>query len=320
MRWKRATLIVIACGTTLAGSALAWMVSGPDAMDFAKGRTVPLADYRGASPTGVPPDFPSTDVIARGRYLAEAADCQACHTSQGGAPFSGSLPFHLPFGTIYSPNLTPDRETGIGGWTDAQFLRALREGVGPRAHLYPVMPYTSYTFMTDADALAIRAYLATFRPVRRQRPPVDFSFPFDRRELMKVWGALFNPNRRFEPNGDRSPAWNRGAYLAEGLGHCGDCHTPRNLLQAIDNRRKYAGAPIDGVRASNITSDPAYGLGGWSDADLAAFLSSGRAPGHRPAEGPMREVIDRSLSHLTRSDIAALVTYLRSIPPVTTPD
>lgn len=318
MTWKRASLIGIAFVMLVAAALFGRMVTGPGAMDFAGGPTVPLAAYRGASPAGVPADFPSADPVARGRYLAQAADCQGCHTARGGRPYAGSLAFDLPFGTIYSVNLTPDRKTGIGGWTDAQFLRALREGVGPRAHLYPVMPYTSFTYMTDADALAIRAYLATLEPVRLQRPPVRFSFPFNRRGLMRIWTYLFNPDRRFTPNADRSPAWNRGAYLAEALGHCGDCHTPRNLLQAVDNRRKYAGAMTGGWRASNITADRASGLGGWSDADLAQFLATGRAPGRAPAAGPMRDVIDLSLSRLTPSDIAALVTYLRSIPPVQT--
>jgi mono/diheme cytochrome c family protein len=289
-------------------------------MDFADGRTVSLDAYRGPSPTGVPADFPSNDPIARGKYLTQAADCQGCHTARGGSLFSGSRPFNLPFGTIYSPNLTPDRKTGIGAWTDAQFLRALREGVGPKAHLYPVMPYTSFTFMTDADALAIRAYLATLPSVRMQRPPVRFSFPFNRRGLMSVWTLLFNPDRRFAPNAERNTAWNRGAYLAEALGHCGECHTPRNRMQSLDNRRKFSGAFVDDWCAFNLTSDRVTGIGSWTDAELAEYLSKGHAAGRGSAAGPMGEVVDFSLSHLTPSDISALVTYLRSVPAISTPD
>jgi mono/diheme cytochrome c family protein len=312
--------IVVAALIVVGGGVFARIALGPGAMDFAGGHKVALADYKGPSPTGVPADFASTDPIARGQYLVRAADCQACHTAKGGTPFAGGLPFNLPFGTIWSPNITPDRETGIGGWSDQQFLAALREGKGPKAHLYPAMPYASYTLMTDADALAIRAYLRTLAPVRLQRPKLTFSWPFNQRGLMALWGGLFNPNRRFEPNADRSPAWNRGAYLAEAMGHCGDCHTPRNLMQAVNNRRKYAGTVAAGWRAFNITGDLRTGVGGWSDAELAQYLSQGHAPGRGTAAGPMGEAVDLSLRHLTPSDIAAMVTYLRSIPPVETPD
>lgn len=320
MKWGRIVLIAIAAVVVVGTGVLAWFAFGPGPMDFAGGRTVALQTYRGSSPTGVPADFTSRDPIARGKYLTQAADCQACHTAKGGTPFAGGLAFNLPFGTIWSPNITPDRKTGIGAWSDAQFLRALREGVGPRAHLYPAMPYTSYTYMTDADALAIRAYLTTLPAVRLQRPATTFSFPFNQRGLMSVWSALFNPNHRFEPHIDRSSAWNRGAYLAEVMGHCGECHTPRNLMQALDNRQKYAGAVAAGWRAFNLTSDRATGVGDWSDAELTQYLSQGHAPGHGTAAGPMGEAVDLSLSHLTSSDIAALVTYLRSIPAFSTPD
>ena len=320
MTWRRIILIALAAIVVVGAGAFAWIALGPGPMDFAGGRKVALQAYKGASPTGVPADFASADPIARGKYLTQAADCQACHTAKGGTPFAGSLPFKLPFGTIWSPNITPDRQTGIGAWTDAQFIRAVREGIGPKAHLYPVMPYASFTYMTDADVLAIRAYLATLPPVHLQRPALTFSFPFNQRPLMSVWGALFNPDRRFEPHADRSPAWNRGAYLAEAMGHCGECHTPRNLGQALDNRRKYAGAVAAGWRAFNLTSDRATGVGGWRDADLAQYLSQGYAPGHGTAAGPMGEAVDLSLSHLTPSDIAALVTYLRSIPAISTPE
>ena len=218
MTWRRIVLIVVAAIVVVGAGAFAWIALGPGPMDFAGGHKVALQAYKGASPTGVPADFASTDPIARGKYLTQAADCQACHTAKGGTPFAGSLPFKLPFGTIWSPNITPDRKTGIGAWTDAQFIRAVREGVGPKAHLYPAMPYASFTYMTDADVLAIRAYLATLPPVHLQRPALTFSFPFNQRRLMSIWSALFNPNRRFEPNADRSPAWNRGRLSGGGDG------------------------------------------------------------------------------------------------------
>ncbi|WCM29613.1 cytochrome c [Sphingomonas sp. QA11] len=319
MSRRRIVLIVIAAIVVVGGGIFGWIAFGPGAMDFAGGHRVALADYKGPAPTGVPADFASTDPVARGRYLTLAADCQACHTARGGVPFAGGLAFKLPFGTIWSPNITPDKATGIGGWSNAQFLAALREGKGPRGRLYPAMPYASYSWMTDADALAIRAYLATLAPVGRQAPATALSFPFNQRWLMSIWGALFNPNRRFEPNTDRSPAWNRGAYLSEAMAHCGECHTPRNLMQAVDNRRKYAGAVAAGWRAFNITADKATGIGDWGDAELVQYLSQGHAPGRGTATGPMGEAVDLSLRHLTPSDIAAMVTYLRSIPAVSTP-
>ncbi|MBC9032306.1 cytochrome c [Sphingomonas sp. JC676] len=319
MSARRIVLIVLAAIVVVGAGMFAWIGFGPGPMAFAGGRAVTLAEYKAGSPTGVPADFASADPVERGKYLTIAADCQACHTAPGGTPFAGGRAFNLPFGTIWSPNITPDKKTGIGGWSDAQFLAALREGKGPKAHLYPAMPYASYTFLTDADALAIRAYLKTLAPVHQQRPKLAFSWPFNQRWLMTFWSGLFNPNQRFRPNADRSPEWNRGAYLAEALGHCGECHTPRNIGQAMDNRSKYAGAVAAGWRAFNITGDKATGVGGWSDADLAQYLSQGHAPGHGTAAGPMREAIDLSLSKLTKSDIAALVTYLRTIPAVSTP-
>jgi mono/diheme cytochrome c family protein len=318
---SRRRIILSAIGAVLVVGLLVfgWVVLGPGPMDFAGGHRVALADYKGVSPTGVPADFASADPVARGQYLTIAADCRACHTAKGGIPFAGGLAFKLPFGTIWSPNITPDKETGIGGWSDAQFIAALREGKGPKGHLYPAMPFASYSAMTDSDALAIKAYLATLAPVHQPTPALAFSFPFNQRWLMSIWGGLFNPGRRFEPNVDRTPAWNRGAYLAEGLAHCGECHTPRNLGQALDNRRKYAGAITAGWRAFNLTSDKDTGVGGWSDAELVQYLAQGHAPGRGTAAGPMGEAVDLSLAHLTPSDISALATYVRTIPAVSTP-
>ena len=315
-------LLIVGAVVALGGlGVLAWFVTGSRPLAFAGGPTVTLAAYKGPSPTGVPADFNSTDPIARGQYLTRAADCQACHTAKGGAPFAGGLAFNLPFGAIWSPNITADKETGIGGWTDAQFLGALRRGVDDEGQsLYPAMPYPAFTHMTDADALAIKAYLFSLKPVRRSNHDNTLAFPFNQRWLMAVWSLLFNPDQRFHPRPDRSPQWNRGAYLAEAMAHCGDCHTPRNLAFAQDNHRKYAGAVAAGWKAYNITSHRLFGVGAWSDADLAQYLSTGHAVGRGAAAGPMAEAVDLSLSHLTPSDIAALVVYLRSIPAVSTPD
>ena len=321
MRAGRFLLTLLLVVAVVGLGVLAWLVTGSRPLAFAGGNPAAPGAYHGPSPAGVPADFVSTDPIARGQYLTRAADCQACHTAKGGAPFAGGLAFNLPVGAIFSPNITPDKDTGIGSWTDAQFLGALHRGVDDQGQpLYPAMPYAAFTYMTDADALAIKAYLFSLRPVHRPDQDDALRFPFNQRWLMAVWSRLFNPDQRFQPHADRSPQWNRGAYLAAALAHCGDCHTPRTFAQALDNHRKFAGAVAAGWKAYNITGHRLYGVGAWSDAEIAQYLSTGHAAGRGSATGPMGEAVDLSLSHLTPSDIAALVVYLRSIPAVATPD
>ena len=260
-------------------------------------------------------------LIERGRYLIRAADCEACHTAIGGQPFAGGRAFVLPFGAIYSTNITPDKETGIGQYSDAEFLAAVRRGVRrDGARLYPAMPFASYTYLTDADALAIKAYLFSLEPINAPAIPNTFAFPFDQRWSMAIWALMFNADRRFEPHADRSAEWNRGAYLVEALAHCGECHTPRNLFQALDERRKFAGAVTGGWRAYNITSDSTSGVGDWTAEALAHYLATGHAEGRGTAAGPMGEAVDLSLVHLTSEDIAAMVAYLRTVPPIANPD
>jgi mono/diheme cytochrome c family protein len=258
-------------------------------------------------------------LVARGEYLTRAADCASCHTAPGGEPFAGGLAFKLPFGTIYSPNITADKAHGIGTWTDDEFVRALHEGIGKGGrHLYPAMPYPSYTLMSREDALAIKAYLFSLPPVQQANHRSELVFPFNQRYLMAFWNLLFSPNHRFEQNTQQSAAWNRGAYLVEALGHCGECHTPRSFTQALDNSQKFAGAVAQGWTAYNITQDKESGIGGWSDEALAAFLTSGHAEGHSAAAGPMGEVVANSLRYLTKADISAIVTYLKTIKPIHT--
>jgi mono/diheme cytochrome c family protein len=255
-------------------------------------------------------------LIVRGEYLTRAADCAACHTLPGGQPFAGGLAFQLPIGTIYAPNITPDPDTGIGTWSDAEFVRALRRGIDRDGNnLYPAFPYTSYALLSTDDALAIRAYLATQRPVHAATPPNELRFPFDQRYGMRAWNLLFLPRDRFTPDPAKDAAWNRGAYLVEALGHCGECHTPRNLLMALDANRKFAGADQVGWHAYNLTSDRTNGLGGWSDAQIAQYLSTGHADGHGPASGPMAEAVENGLRYLTQDDIGAIVAYLRGVAP-----
>jgi mono/diheme cytochrome c family protein len=308
-----AVVAIIAVGIVFA----LWIVTTPGPLAFASGERVALADYKGPDPTGVPASLKTASLVERGAWLTKAADCEVCHTAKGGTPYAGGFAFTLPFGTIYSPNITADKETGIGDWTDAQFLNAVHKGIDDEGkHLYPAMPYASYTYMTDADALAIKAYLFSLPPVHNEVPNNTLAFPFNQRWLMGFWNMFFAADTRFKPDTGQSPAWNRGAYLAEGLAHCGECHTPRNLAYALDNRRKFAGETNAGWRAYNITSDNEAGVGAWSDNELYDYLSTGHALGRGTAAGPMGEAVDHSFSLMSPNDIRALIVYLRSIPPV----
>jgi mono/diheme cytochrome c family protein len=306
--WTLAVIVVI--GLVITG----YEVFGPQPTDFAAGKRVPLDAYKDGDPSGVPAELKSASLVERGEYLTRAADCAVCHTAKDGVPFAGGRAFVLPFGTMYSTNITPDTETGIGAYTDADFLGAVHKGVGRGNNkLYPAMPYASYTYMSDADALAVKAYLFSLRPVRAPTIPNTFVFPFNQRWLMGFWSAMFNADKRFEPVVDRGAEWNRGAYLVEAMGHCGECHTPRNLFFALNNREKFTGAVQAGWRAYNITPDRHSGLGTWSDDDLSHYLAIGHADGRGTAAGPMGEAIDESLSHLKSADIAAIVNYLRTV-------
>ena len=315
----RGTLITVLVILAIVVGAVLWL-RGPGPMEFAPGQKVALAEYHATDPTGVPAALKDATQIARGEYLARAADCMVCHTSPDRKPYAGGFAFSLPFGTLYSTNITPDKETGIGDYTDAQFLAALRRGVrDDGARLYPAMPFTSYTFLTDADALAIKAYLFSLAPVHGPDRANTLSFPFNQRWLLGIWSWLFNPDQRFQANPAQSPEWNRGAYVSEALAHCGECHTPRNLAFALNNRKKFAGAVTAGWRAYNITSDPGTGIGGWRE-DVFVYLSKGHAMGHGTAAGPMGEAVDDSFSHMAPEDVRAVVTYLRSIPAVASSD
>jgi len=256
------------------------------------------------------------ELIARGAYVAAAADCVACHTVEGGREYAGGRAFKLPFGTIYAPNITPDPQTGIGNWTDGEFLRAVHRGVGRDGRqLYPAFPYTSYSQMTSEDALAVKAYLFSLPPVRNQAPPNDLAFPFDQRRLMRFWNILFMPGERFEADPSQPAEWNRGAYLATALGHCGECHTPRNFLYGLSGKA-LSGETIQGWTAWNITSDSEHGIGSWSEDELVSYFRDGFAAGRGVASGPMKEAVDYSLSKLTPEDRRALAVYLKTVAPV----
>jgi fructose 5-dehydrogenase cytochrome subunit len=261
-------------------------------------------------------------MTAQGRYLAVTGDCTACHTRPGGGkPFAGGYDIMSPFGAIVATNITPSKAAGIGGYTEPQFARALRQGIrADGAHLYPAMPYTSYARMTDADVHALYVYFMNdVAPVDETPAQTRLPFPFNIRLLMIGWNMLFLDGRPFTPDTTKSTAWNRGAYLTDVMEHCSSCHTPRNLMMAEISGKPYAGGPVGTWYAPNITSDPVSGIGGWSDAELIQYLGTGVAHGKGQAAGGMAEAVQDSLQSLTRDDLAAIATYLKSIPPLRDP-
>jgi mono/diheme cytochrome c family protein len=263
----------------------------------------------------VPDVRPTAELVAQGAYLTRAADCVACHTQPGGKPFAGGVAFKLPFGTLYSTNITSDHETGIGQWSDDDFVRALHRGIARDGrNLYPAFPYTSYTAMTRDDAVAIKAYLFSLPPVHAPDTPNQLPFPFNQRWTLTVWKWMFLDEHRFRPDPTRSELQNRGTYLSTALGHCGECHTPRNVLMGMSTRKALAGADVSGWHAYNLTTDRASGLGEWTEAQLRQFLAIGHAEDHGPAAGPMAEVVENSTRYLTPADVQAMVIYLRGLP------
>jgi mono/diheme cytochrome c family protein len=266
-------------------------------------------------------------LVARGKYLTVAADCMPCHTGPGHAPFSGGLILNTPFGGLASPNITPDKATGIGNWSAEDFWNALHNGTRPGrsyvvfpTYLYPAMPYTSYAKLTRADVMAIRAYIYSLAPVHVAPTPSTLAFPFNQRPVLLGWRILFFSSAPLKMD----PNWNAnvqdGAYLTEALGHCGECHTPRNILSGLILDQSLAGAPIDDFYAPNISSDKTYGVGGWSTDDLVAYLYNGGNMTKGSPFGPMGEVVQYSLSQLPKSDVQDIALYLQTIvPPRSTP-
>jgi mono/diheme cytochrome c family protein len=260
-------------------------------------------------------DAQKFDQIEKGRSLAILGDCAACHTLPGsGHDFAGGRPLETPFGVIIGPNITPDRQTGIGAWTDDEFVNALKEGTGRGgAHLFPAMPYTYYTKVTRDDALAIRAYLNTVPAVHNPVNPDQLPFPFSVRASLAVWNKLFFTPGEFQPNSSKSAEWNRGAYLTEGLGHCGMCHTPKNALGGDETSERMQGYNLQGWFAPNITNDTRIGLGSWSVDDIAAYLKTGHNR-TSAATGIMAEEIGLSTSKVSDEDLKAIAIYLKDRP------
>jgi len=266
-----------------------------------------------------PSPGPLADAVARGEYLTRVGGCFSCHTLPGGEQLAGGRALATPFGTFYSPNLTPDVETGIGGWTDAQFVRALRKGIRPDGSDYfPVFPYPSFTNITTSDALAIKAYLFSRPAVHRPNRAHDVAFPFSWRFLQSGWRLLFFKPGPFRSSLNESIAYNRGAYLVTALSHCSECHTPRNALGAMRRGLWLAGNADgpDGQVVPNITPDPATGIGGWQKSDLIELLKTGATPEQTTVKGAMREAIADGLKDLSDDDRAAIADYLLAQPPI----
>ncbi len=301
----QAPIAMAPAGGAPAGGTPAGGAPAPGAL--ATGATAALATATGA---------PGATEIERGRYLSLAADCMPCHSGPGGQPYAGGLALNTPFGSIVSPNITPDMATGTGAWSGDQFWNALHNGVGRRGEdLYPVMPFTSYTAMTRADADAIFAYLRSLAPVNAPRQPNGLAFPFSIRATLGFWRELFFRPATFAVDATRDADWNRGAYLVNVLGHCGECHTPRNIMGAVEPSRALSGAVVDGWFAPNISADPTAGIGGWTVDRLTNWLKTGRDTRKGSVFGPMQEVVGHSLSHLTEGDVRAIAIYLSSTPP-----
>jgi mono/diheme cytochrome c family protein len=258
--------------------------------------------------------------IERGRYMAAAADCAACHTDpKSAAAFAGGRRIPTPFGTLISPNITPDRETGIGGWSEAQFEAAVREGERPDgARLYPAMPFAYYRKMTHEDVAAIRAYLSTLPAVSHAVNSNQLPFPLSIRAGMYFWDALYFNDEPFKDDPQRSSEWNRGAYLVLGPGHCAACHTPKTFLGGDRQNEALQGYSLQGWFAPNITDDDALGLGRWADDQIAAFLKSGHSA-VSAAAGPMGEVVTDSTSLLSEPDLHAIAVYLKGRPSSLSP-
>ncbi len=253
--------------------------------------------------------------VERGRYLAVLGDCTACHTVPGKGLFAGGVPIDTPFGRLVAPNITPDRETGIGTWSEEDFQRVMSEGIGKGGyHLYGAMPYTAYTKVTAADNAAILAYLRTVEPVHNAVEPNQLPFPFNIRTILIGWNFLNFTKGEYVPDEAHDAQWNRGAYIVQGLGHCGTCHTPKTILGGDKDGQFLKGEVVDGWLAPDITGDRAQGIGKWSVEQIRHYLKTG-VNEYDIASGPMAEVVKNSSQHWTDADLTAVATYLKSLTP-----
>lgn len=257
-----------------------------------------------------PQDFTQ---VEKGRYLAIAGDCASCHTKPGGRPFAGGRAIETPFGALAASNITPDRETGIGAWSDADFDNAVRNGRRPDgSRLYPAMPYNAFTRMSRGEVLALRAYLGTVPAVRNVVSSNTLPFPFNVRASVALWDGLYFTPGEYQPDSRKSIEWNRGAYLVTGPAHCAGCHTPKSVLGGDKESRSFQGSSLQGWFAPNITNDNDRGLGRWSSDDVVSYLKSGHSR-FSAASDLMAEVVELSTSQMTDGDLRAIATYLKSL-------
>lgn len=303
-----------------AGFFRAAALAGPTGLAFTLFFAGVFAGPLAAQTTETPLSDPA---VERGAYIFRAGGCLACHTDTkgGGAPLAGGRPLKTPYGTFYTPNITPDPGTGIGTWSKADFVTALRHGTSPGGDpYYPAFPYTSYTGMTDQDMADLYAYLMAQPPVEQVNRDHELGFPYSLRFTLGIWQALFFEPGAFQPEAGEDAAWNRGAYLVRHLGHCGECHSPRGFLGAVDEERELAGNPQgpEGGKVPNLTPAP-DGLGGWSESDIAYALKTGITPDGDFLSDSMGEVIEEGTSHLSDDDRVAISIYLKSLPPISTP-
>lgn len=290
-------LAVLAVG----GSALVWALNVRDEIDV----KAPVANAA-----------PSDSLIARGAYLARAGNCQTCHTAQGGQAYAGGRGIATPFGTVFTSNLTPDDKTGLGTWSSAHFWRAMHNGRSKNGRLlYPAFPYTSYTQVTREDSDALFAYLGSLPPVVAPNLPHALRFPYQSQAALAVWRALYFSPGVYEPDNARGAEWNRGAYLAKGLGHCAACHTARNALGASDQGLDLAGGliPMQNWYAPSLTSPYEAGVSDWDRQHIVSLLKNGVSP-RASVTGPMAEVVQQSTQYLSDQDLGAMAQFLKELP------
>ena len=305
-----AVLIAIAA-LALIAYAVAWHFLKPGMLPHA-GKTATRATQGAAAAPNA-----TTRALARGEYLARAGDCVACHSAADGKEFAGGRPMPTPFGALYAPNITPDDATGIGQWTSDEFYRMLHTGISRSgALLYPAMPFASYTRVTREDSDAIFAYLMSVPPVRQPNRPHELRFPFNQRDLLVGWRALYFKEGEYQPDPAHGAQWNRGAYLVQGLGHCSMCHTAINALGGSSTSKEFEGGMIPNQNwyAPSLTSNREAGLGDWSLEDIADLLQVG-ASKRGAVYGPMAEVTYNSLQYLSDEDVRAMAVYLKALPP-----
>ena len=285
--------------------------SGGTTTEAVPGRAAPLLILSLAAAAAAAQETP----VERGEYLIHAGGCITCHTAEDddAVPFAGGRAIESPFGTFYAPNITPEEATGIGGWTDDEFVRAFREGIGPDGdHYFPSFPYTSYTGILRDDLLAMKAYLFSLEPVTRENREHDLPLLMSSRLAAGAWKRRYFEPGPFEPDPERDEEWNRGAYLVRHLGHCGECHTPRTRLGALRQDEELTGNSDGDENVPNITAT-GDGIGRWSARDIEYFLDTGMLPDGDFTGGAMAAVIDDNTSHLTREDRLAIAAYILSL-------